>query len=128
MESPSQEEQARRLVARLEPGHVLTPEDVAVLTCLAEAPWQRRQRRLDERDAVIRQARQLLPQGKQTVASRMIELALRRYLSHGMHTASLAPSHPERFRAMIEIIARLNDGKVIAWRQIAAILGGSRSQ
>ncbi|MBC9208201.1 hypothetical protein IBL26_15260 [Roseomonas aerophila] len=126
MSSHLPEDLARRRLARLQPGHVLTPEDVVDLSHLTDPPWQRRQRRLDERDALIRQARQLLPQARHTVAADMVAMALRRYLSHGLHTASVLPTDPELFRALIETVARLNGGKVISTRQIISILEGQR--
>jgi hypothetical protein len=126
--SDRQTAEALRVLAQLRPGYVLTAEDVSTLTCLFEQPWQRRKRRLDERDAAIREARKFLHYRKSVLAARTISVALRRLLAIGS-LASLGSEAADRasFEMAIKRIAELNCGKSIGWRQIDNILKGTRA-
>jgi hypothetical protein len=110
-------------LATLQPGHVMTAQDLEVLSWLKDEPWRQRKRRLDARDDAIREAARNLPPMGHTLAAQEIEKALRRYLA----TAAIRSYPPgDQFQEVIAQVAQLNSGKTIGWRQIDNVLKGFR--
>lgn len=125
----------QELLGRLAAGAV-EQADLAALAQLAAAGRlavvppreQTRQERLNLRDAAIRDSHRLFP-GPPTTAAKALAEALTRYLASAWlrerdieHLASGASDQ----RRALHRIARLNEGRSLAWRQVVNIVDGWR--
>lgn len=114
-----------RILARL------PAEDAQWLARQIEAPWQRRARKLAERDETIRAARRFFPNERVTVSAEALAKALGDYLAgkwlRDRSLEELAPGATAQ-HAALHRIAKLNSGEPLGWRQIANIFSGTRGR
>jgi hypothetical protein len=90
-----------------------------------EQPWQRRQRRLAERDAAVRLARDCFAELRTTAAAEAVARDLGRYVAAGWHRERHLPELPPTaspLRRALHRIARADDGAAIGARRIVTIL------
>ena len=116
------EAQAFDLGSILRPGHVLTVEEVLALSARLEPGWRVRRRRLEARNAAIRDARAFFPEEADWPAARAMERALaacvdaqRRRRLAGL---PLDPVAPGTRAEAVRRIADLNEGCELERRTI----------
>ncbi|MDT7952389.1 MAG: hypothetical protein RQ966_12875 [Acetobacteraceae bacterium] len=116
-----------RLDTILVAGRPLLAEDVEFLAGqLGEPPWRARRRRLDARDAAVRDlARRLCPAAPPTAAARIVEGALSGYLATRWRWERALDALPEG-SAPVDValhrLARLNGGLGIGRRRLYDLL------
>ncbi len=106
----------------------LPPDDAAYLSTRLLQPWERRQRRLEARDAAVLEAFAAVPTLQPTPAARLIATELARYLASAWRIErdrDLAITG-DALRATVARIARANDGQPIGYRQLLNIRAGVR--
>jgi hypothetical protein len=90
----------------------LAPADAAWLTEMLEPGWKARQRRLDQRDALIRNELNGVAGGALTVRAAALERRMRR-----LAVADLAARQ----------VVALNDGRALSWQHLARIARAGRN-
>ena len=124
------QEEAAQLDRILHPGHVLTAEDVLLLSRQLEPRWKVRARRYDQRDALIRSVRGEFFPGDLRQAARQMEEALRQYLAGPgrweKDLPELTPNTSPRHQALHRVVRALK-GRVLGTEQLFNIFRGVRT-
>jgi hypothetical protein len=103
----------------------LAPADAGWLRDQFEPPWRRRQRRLAQRDAAVRDARSLFSDPHHiTCAARSLSRALAGYRASNWSAEKDLPALPDSAserHVVLHAIARANGGRPLGWRRIVDI-------
>lgn len=106
-------------------GQITDPDDRDWLLTQLEPAWRRRERRLGERDAAIRE---LAGHYLELIAGRAIATAvandLRRYLASGWQHEQGKPPMGDAKRVLMHRILSLNEGRAVGSQRVREILGG----
>lgn len=114
----------------LRPGHVLTAEDVLLLSRQLEPRWKVRARRYHERDALIRSVRGEFFPGDLREAARRMEEALRMYLAGPGRWEKDQPELPSASsprHISLHRLARALGGKALGAEQLYNVFCGKRT-
>ena len=110
-------------------GHRLSHDEVLFLSERLEPKSRQRQRRLETRDAAVREGWSHFAHLGRTVAARHLERALSLYLATRWHSdrklAELPPD-ADPLRRALYLVASFNDGDTLGWRQMLNVIDGHR--
>ena len=124
------QEEAARLDRILRPGHVLTAEDVRLLSQQLEPRWKVRARRYEQRDALIRQVRHEFFPGDLRQSAKQMEQALVQYLDGPGRWEKDLPALPDTSsprHVALHAVLRALKGKALGSEQLFNVFCNKRS-